>query len=261
MNNKDFDAKLLVSRAEDLAAMAEKRGQPCFLPFLSDAMCYCIESSVRYSSDDVRLVFFGGYPDAEYRCAGFFPSFLFYDEGYDPSADFPISAICAKGSGFCRLSHRDFLGSIMSLGIKREMLGDILVAEDGFSATVFCFEKTSDYLLTSFDCAANDKIVCKRVELCDIYIPPKKFETISSTVGSPRVDSLISACFNLSREKASELVGAGLVSVDHAVCTDKSKMCGEGALVSVRHYGKFELHSIGDKNRRDRLRIVLRKFV
>ena len=186
---------------------------------------------------------------------------MFYDESYDPYSDFPISVILAKGSGFRKLSHRDFLGSLMALGIKREVLGDIVVSDDCHSAYIFCLAKTAEYLLNYFDTAANDRIVCSECNLSDAVIPPKKFSEISDTVSSPRLDALICACLNISRDSAEKMISSGSVSLNHTICTDKSKICTEGALVSIRHHGRFLLHKIGDKNRRDRLRIVLHRFL
>ncbi len=260
INKNDFDEKLLLSRAQDCVRKAQSRGEPSFLPFLSPAQRLCIEHELRYSRDDIRVLFYGGYADAEYMCAGFFPTYLFYDEEYDANTEFPITTVLAKGSGFRKLTHRDFLGSMMSLGLRREMLGDILVADDGFSAFVFCYEKTDEYLVSFFTSAANDRIVCT---VCkdEVYIPEKKFQVISDTVSSPRLDALVSSCLNVSREESGKLILAGSVSVDHAVCCEKSKICDEGSVISIRHYGRFLLHKIGDRNRRDRLRIELRRFV
>ncbi len=261
IKNIEQDTKLLLSKAEDCAQRALKTCSPCFLPFLSEAEQYFIEKNCFYPHDDEKLIFFGGYSDCDYKCAGFFPSFLFYDESYDALSDFPVVAILAKGSGFRKLSHRDFLGSLMSLGIKREVIGDIVVSDDGFSAYIFCLEKTGDYILSYFTSVANDKIVCSKCKNHDVIIPPKKFQVINTTVHSARVDALICACFNLSREQADKLIAAGLVSVNHTVCTDKSRQCNENTTVSVRHHGKFSLNKIGDKNKRDRLKIEIHRFV
>ena len=260
MNKNDFDEKLLLSKAQDCVKKAQGRGEPYFLPFLSPAQRLCIEHELRYSRDDVRIIFYGGYDGAEYMCAGFFPTYLFYDENYDPTDDFPVRAVLAKGSGFRKLSHRDFLGSMMSLGLRREMLGDIVVSDDSYSAHVFTYEKTDEYLVSFFTSAANDRIVCT---LCDgeVFIPEKKYESITDTVSSPRLDAVVCSCLNVSREQSGKLIVAGSVSLDHAVCTDKSKICDEGAVISIRHFGRFLLHKIGDRNRRDRLRIEIRRFV
>jgi RNA-binding protein YlmH len=255
------DTKLLISKAQDAAERALRTGTACFLPFLSDAEQFFVEKNVRISHDDERLIFFGGYEDSEYKCAGFFPSYLFYDESFSATDEFPVKTILAKGSGFRKLTHRDFLGSLMALGVKREVIGDIVVSDDGFSAYIFCLEKTAEYLVSSFVCAANDKISCSVCEKENIVIPPRKFSVINATVNSPRIDALLCACLDVSREEAGKMISAGLVSANHIVCTDKSKICDEGCIISVRHHGRFLLFATGDRNRRDRLRITIHRFI
>lgn len=262
MQKDGFDEKLLRCKAEDVATLACRRYEPTFVGFLSEAERAFVEQQASYDRSQVRAIFFGGYADADYTVVGFFPTFLFYDEGYRPQEAFPIAVLRARGSGFRKLTHRDFLGSLMALGIKRETVGDILVADDGFSAYIFCLEKTADYLLRNFVAAANDKIVCERCEDREnILLPEKKYEVIAATVSSPRLDAILCAAINLSREEASRRIEAGLVSVDHVVCCDKAKTCTVGSLLSIRHCGRFLIHSFGDRNRRDRLRIVLHHYI
>lgn len=261
IKHNEQEIKLLVSKAQDAAEMALKKGEAKFLPFLSDAEAAYLERNLKYDRGDEKLLFFGGYGEAEYKCAGFFPLYYFYDEEYEPESEFPICTVLAKGSGFRKLSHRDFLGSMMALGIKRETIGDIVVSEDCFSAYVFCLEKTAQYLIANFTSAANDKIVCSLCEKEKISIPPKKFEVINTTVNSPRVDAVICSCLDISRDEAGKLISAGLVAVNHITCEDKSKMCSEGTLISVRHHGRFMLYKFGDRNRRDRLRITIHRYI
>lgn len=258
-NNQD--TKLLISKTEDAAEFALKTGSPRFTSFLSDAQRYFVKTQAHYRRDDVVLEFFGGYDDADYSCAGFFPAYLFYDDTFCAKDAFPIKAVLAKGSGFRKLTHRDFLGSLMSLGIKREVIGDIVVSDDGFSAYIFCLEKTADYLVTAFDCAANDKITCSVCDIHDIAVPSRKTQELNITVNSPRIDAVIGAVLKLSRDDAEKLISSGAVSLNHTVCTEKSKLCDEGFVVSVRHHGRFIIQQFGDRNRRDRLRITVAKFI
>lgn len=261
MRNEKFDEKLLSAKVGDAAKLALRRGEPTFTRFLSEAERAYIERNVYYDRDEEKLLFFGGTDEAEYTVAGFFPAYLFYDENYNPEKDFPVRTVEARGSGFRRLSHRDFLGSLMALGIERETIGDIFVAEDGYSAYIVCLDKTADYLLQFFTAAANDKITCRLCDGGSIVLPEKKFETLSVTVASPRLDALLSSALNVSREEAARLVSSGGVSVDHVVCTDKGRTLSEGSLLSVRGYGRYRLSAFGDRNRRDRLRVTLLHYI
>ena len=254
------EEKMLISRAQDLILSVEKNCTACFLPFLNEKQQLTI-SSLPHKSCGARLVFYGGYGDAERKCAGFFPDFLFYDENYLPEDDFPIKAIVARGSGFRILSHRDFFGALMSLGIKRETIGDISVSDDGFCAVIPCLERTADFLVENFTSAANDKIVCEKVACREASFPGRKFTEISDTLPSTRLDAVVAACCNVSREAADRLIQSGSVILSHSECTDKARLCREGDNISIRHHGRFVLYKIGDRNKKDRLRVTFRKFI
>ncbi len=260
-NRQDFDEKLLLSRAQDQAQRAARSFEVCFLPFLSDTEQAYLEAYLSYPRDDVRLVFFGGHEDADYKCAGFFPSFLFFDESFDPKGAFPITALECRGSSFRKLTHRDFLGSLMSHGLKRETLGDIIVSEDGYAAFVFALSKTAEYIIANFDSAANDRITVKKLDLWALKLPERKYQSIAATVNSLRIDALLCACLDVSREEADRLLRAGFVSRNHIICTEKSRAVDKGDLFSIRHHGRFLLYDIGDRNRRDRLRITIHKYI
>ena len=261
MKNEKTDEKLLLAKVGDAADLALRRGEASFVGFLSEAERALIERNIRFDREEEKLFFFGGFDSAEYTVAGFFPVYLFYEEGYDPKEHFPIQIISASGSGFRKLSHRDFLGSLMALGIKRETVGDIVVSDDGYSAYIFCLAKTAECILRDFTAAANDKIRCRLCKREEISLPEKKFVSLSVTVASPRLDALLSAALNVSREEASRLIAAGSVSVDHTICTDKGKSLSEGMILSVRGYGRYKVSAFGDRNRRDRLRVTLLHFV
>lgn len=258
--NASTEEKLLISRAYDLIGSAERNGVPCFLPFLNEKQQSAV-SSLPHKNCGARLVFYGGYESAERKCAGFFPDFLFYDENYLPEDDFPIKVITARGSGFRSLSHKDFFGSLMALGIKRETIGDISVSDDGFCATIPCLEKTADFLVENFTSAANDKLICEKLDCRDAHFPERKFTQFSDTIPSTRLDAVVAACCNISRESADRLIRAGSVILSHSECTDKARLCREGDNISIRHHGRFVLFEIGDKNKKDRLRVTFRKFI
>ncbi len=260
MKTSNTEEKLLFSRAKELMSAAAEKGMPCFLPFLNEQQQATV-SSLPHKSCGARLVFFGGYEDAERKCAGFFPDFLFYDEDYNPEEDFPIKTVLAKGSGFRVLSHKDFYGSLMALGIKRETFGDIAVSDDGFSALIPCADKTAHFLVENFVAAANDKIVCRTVSKGEAIFAPRKYKEFYDTLPSLRLDAVVAACCDISRDKADALIQQGFVILCHKECTDRAKICSEGDNISIRHHGRFILYEIGEKNRRDRLRVAFRKYI
>ena len=133
--------KLLIARAEDLAEATLKKDYPSFSGFLDMKQQTTLKN---FKVPGVTPVFFGGYEDAERKVLGFFPDW--YE---DYSAHFPVKAIEIIPSDTENLTHRDYLGSIMGLGIKRECIGDIIQKDDG--AYVFAGDEIIDFLIGNLD--------------------------------------------------------------------------------------------------------------
>ncbi|MDO4618142.1 MAG: YlmH/Sll1252 family protein, partial [Clostridia bacterium] len=114
--------KLLISRISDNKRLSEKYQSPKFSDFLDENESAVIKAELSLSGG----MFFGGYEGAKRTMIGYFPDW--YDGGYD---DFPISVIeIIKKSGK-ELTHRDYLGTVMSLGLERRKIGDIVVTDRG----------------------------------------------------------------------------------------------------------------------------------
>ena len=149
------------------------------------------------------------------------------------------------------LTHRDILGALMALGIERGTVGDI-ICEDK-SAALVCLPELSGYIAENLI-----KVGRVGVGVCEINLDdlPAKLEDLivkTDTVASPRLDAVLSAAFGLSRSKASELISASRVSVDHQICLQTPKELKEGALLSVRGIGRAKLLEVGGLSRKGRL--------
>ena len=158
--------KLLASRVSDYLRLSD-RGELVCGNFLTPEEAAYTEVVLRELRAHDRAFFFGGYKDAERKRVFVIPSFLSDFEGsaYEKAQSyFPeefssaIRAIKIQGSGYRELSHRDYLGSILSLGIERASVGDIVVL-DKHSAVVFCTDKIFDYLMSGIERIASDKVV------------------------------------------------------------------------------------------------------
>ena len=133
------------------------------------------------------------------------------------------------------LGHRDFLGSLMALGIKRQLLGDIQIVEGvGY---LFCLEEIAPYLCENLISVGRTTVRC---ESCDppeqLCQPPEPTEVV---VASERLDALIAAVWKLSRNQAQELLERGMVFIDGRLVESASHTLREGDVVSVRHQGRF----------------------
>lgn len=258
----------LFARLEDLAGRSAQ-GMLGVTDFLSPREAY-------YGADYLRRqglapILFGGYEGAE-RCKLYLlPDYL---AGFgDPEADFPafleqleldseLTALRVEGSGYRRLTHRDFLGSLLALGLERSVLGDILIeGEEGRSAVLFCNRVIAPFLLAELKQVANDKVRLYEVALSSLVIPPRRFALIHDTVASPRLDAVVAALCGLSRERAREAVCGGLVELNFA-CEERPDRAVEApALLSVRGVGRFRVLSLSEQTKKGRLRLAAEKYL
>ena len=143
------------------------------------------------------------------------------------------------------------LGSLMALGIKRDKTGDIIV-NPGFS-DVIILSDIGEYLLTSLTSAGRAKVSTKLLPLSELSSPRSDSRRVRATVSSLRLDSLISAAFNLARGKAAELAVSGRVQLNCSECLKPDRNLTEGDTVACRGLGKFRLTAVGGLSKKGRL--------
>lgn len=242
---------LVIARLKDTMEACKKRNYPCFIGFLneneiSDAVKY-LES--RHFSG-YRL--FGGYENSE-RCVLGVSSNGEYIEDYY----YPVCGISFTYKKEYSLGHRDFLGSLMSLGIKREAVGDIITGEG--ETVVFVKSELKDYIITQISKIGRVGVAVK--EWSDGFLPQNSdFENVVLTVSSARLDNIVSAVLSLGREKSAEQIRQGKVFVNSAETDNVSSILKEGDKISVRGYGKFLLEGFSGLTKKGRLKINIKKY-
>ncbi len=165
--------------------------------------------------------FFGGYAEAERTMLGFFPP---YTEEIDMS-EYPIKLLKVKGSGYKELAHRDFLGTVLSLGIRRECVGDIVCDKENSTGYIFVHENVSRYICDNLDRIGGDKVCVCEIPFYDLPEIQKNYSVLNDTVSSLRLDGVVSGCINVSRDKAEKLISSCNVSINHLVCQKRIKGC------------------------------------
>lgn len=236
--------KLLLSKAYDAIELSERTGCPRFLGFLNEHEQLYLQKNISPKRD---VMYYGGYPDATHLMLG-------------ASADeysFPIVALMFSYKPEFDLRHRDFLGSLMALGLRRDTIGDIL-CEKG-RAVVFVRDDIADYVLTQVTQIGRVGVTVTYADLSDLPVPDD-IEELSFTLSSLRLDAFVAAVTNLSREKAARLIRSELVMIDHVTSTDVSKPLHEGATVTIRKYGKYVLSENSGLTRKGRLRVSVKHF-
>lgn len=253
----------LKNRLIELADKAYARNIYTYTPFLGLAeqqAFYAVEREVSYAG--VRME--GGAPLCERKII------RFGDPGYEEA--FPIARIAVrlKNPKFAeRLTHRDFLGAVMHLGIERDVVGDIFEPagkQGGASgatatgeATLFCHENIADYIVENLDRVRHTNVSCKRAE-GEIELEMAEPERISITVASPRVDGVISKVYNLSREESRELFNNGRIFINGIQAQNLACQLKEEDAVTVRGFGKFIFYGQTGVSRKGKDRVEVGVF-
>ena len=261
MNVADKQENLFYQRLCELCDRCRERYLPEFTHFL-DGRELSMAKQFLSSQQEVRVVCFGGFWDAERCVVGVFPEVIYSGNSEEELYNlFDVCGVLIKGSGFSQFSHRDVLGSVLSLGIKRETMGDIYVDAENKCAYVCMDKVAADFVCGETLFVARDKVKCSLVNSTALPVPERKFSTISGTVASERLDCIICLATNLSREKAKTLINSGLVNVNHFPETRCDTALCDGDLLSVRGYGRFKIGELGDLTRKGRIRAVIHKMI
>ena len=241
-HGRSEEEKLMLAKAYDAYTFLEKRGMPYFTGFLSPADVALATLAFRGE----KVSFYGGFSDAE-RCVMGFNS---------ENEDFPICVIKSEGD-FSDATHRDFLGSLMGLGITRENIGVIVKKDD--CAYIFALRKMADYIAENL-LSVKKSYVKNEIFDCGSINVEKEFETVKKSVASLRADAVIAAMFNLSRSDATEAVKRGVVTVNYRILESCDKKLSEGDTISLRGKGKALLYKLGDLSKKGRLFIEIKKY-
>ena len=251
MININEEDKLLLSRLEDLCRASDKYQRPMFSGFLS---LHEQELAKRHiKKGQCNISFFGGAGGCERKmlCAS--------QEETDYEYGFPMAFLKITCKDICGLTHRDVLGSIMSLGIKREKIGDIIFFAD--SVVVMCDEKIAVYLKDNLLKIKNTGIAITVSEPYNITLPPAKTTEIKGTVASLRLDSVVSLAFSVSRQKSCDAVKAGLVQLNFMEEKNVSAKVSEGDFITFRKMGRVCIREASHRTKKDRIFITIDKFI
>ncbi|MDR1564224.1 MAG: hypothetical protein LBS74_04615 [Oscillospiraceae bacterium] len=253
MNINSPEYSLFKARIEDILSQAEGGGFPCFSGFLDEGQ-QAIALGLAFSiHSSCKLMLWGGFEAAERQMLGAFPPYL------EPeSASFPLTPVTLKFRRSDTLSHRDFLGSLMGLGLKREAVGDILT-EQG-RAVLFLKEPLGAFVAESL-CKVGRVGVEAALGASEPLPQGSGFAPLSGTVSSLRLDCLVSLFAGCSRNQACELIRSGLVAVNGVQTEKTSQLILEASKLSIRGCGKFMIDEIGSPTKKGRLRVNGRKYL
>ena len=247
--------RLALAKVLDKAEQASGRNIPAVTDFLSPQQrAQALDLLHLAGISESAYVLQGGYEGAERQVLQFLPDWM------EPeNAEAPIRCLRAVFREEEKLSHRDFLGSLMGMGIVREKVGDILVAPG--SADLLVLEGVADFLLQSWTSAGRTSLRVSAIGLENLHIPAIQRKEVRHPVSSLRLDAVAASGFRLARGKAAALIESGKVQLNWRECVKPDKLLEAGDVVSARGFGKFELGEVGGLTRKGRVSIVLRVYV
>ena len=200
---------------------------------------------------------FGGHEDAERKMLIYLPEYL--DESALTGEDSPLVCLRAEFYHADSPSHRDFLGALMGAGIGRETVGDICVGKE--SCDFFVTGEIAPYIEQNFTSAGRTHVRISRIAHDQVQIPELEVKEIKDTLASLRLDSVISSGFRIGRGLASQYVTQGKAAIDGLPCEKPDRAVPEGARISVRGLGKIKLVSVGGKTKKDRISIIIHRYI
>ncbi|MRG85475.1 YlmH family RNA-binding protein [Salinibacillus xinjiangensis] len=209
-----------------------------------------ILSSIIGNHSDIRLHFFGGKHDRERKRAIIAP---FYEEiGND---DFSIVLLESRfPKKFVQITHRDVLGSLMSLGIKRNKLGDIVIVDDTIQILVDADIET--FLELHLTGVKKASLRFAAVPLEQLQESTERWVEQEGTVSSLRLDALLKEIYHLSRNKAGEWIQKGYVKVNYRTVENPAFQMEEGDIISLKKKGRSKLIKILGETKKEKWRIL-----
>lgn len=262
--------ELLSGRIQDLSRRAFERGHMTHTGFLSASelsqfyeMFPCDSTTV----NGAQSLVFGGHTEADRQLVCFLPSYM------DP-AQFLKEEMASGGvirvlhaepvqAAFAdELTHRDYLGALMHLGIAREVIGDILqdTADRAKDAYIYVLAEHAPHLQEELVRVKHTTVRCRILPPSGCHLQPR-FEAFSGSVASSRLDAVLSMACKLSRSGAQERIARGDVALNGMEVTDPARQLREGERISIRGFGKFLYDGEEGRSRKGRIFVRLRRFL
>lgn len=262
--NMAKEDKILLAGMEDRMRQSEDRYMMTSTVFL-DLRQRSLAQVFFREFRGVRHVFYGGYEDAERTVCIFFPEeFMtgerpedYFDEVPE---DNPLTAVRAvRKKGAPPLTHRDYLGALMGLGIRRESVGDILVREDG--ADIILLKEIAGFVLMNYSQAGRTPLELSEIPVKSLILNTGQRKKSVESVASLRLDNLVSAAFSVPRSRAAEAASEGMIFVDGVIAKKPDRIVREGEKIVFRGKGKAVFLGVRGKSSKGRIMAEIERYI
>ena len=246
--------EFFLKRIRELANLSYQRDIVTFSDFLNLNEQNMV-NSLKQQFPQVIMENFGGYENAERQMVAFHPDALAF------TWEYPVDClkIEPKSLKFAEtLTHRDYLGALLNLGVDRSVVGDILVQEN--TAWFFCINKMTDFFLENLCRVRHTNILITKVNDPDEF-PQPKLESMSGTCASVRLDELIALAFKTSRSSRGSFIENGHVFVNGKLITSNGYEPKEGDIISVRGKGRFIYDGVSHQTKKGRCSVHISRYI
>lgn len=244
-----MDSALLTARIKDVSERARKTETPQFLGFLSEDSAQIAADMLKNSN--LKFSFYGGYKEARRVYLACLPDWC-------KNVEYPIATLTLKYNKAYSLSHRDFLGAVIALGIDRDKIGDILI--DSGRAVMFISREIAPFVKEQLEKVGRVGVTAE-----DGFCPPLPEASLkkefTDTVASTRLDCVVAAICSVSRNTALEFINDSRVIVNSFTQQKATTKVLSGDTVSVRGKGKFEIVSADEFSKKGRIILKYTKYV
>lgn len=251
----DDQSRMALARVLDKAEYAQTRSVPAHSQFLTDGE-QALAGQALAAAGAGRYRLWGGYEGAERKVCVFLPDWL---EDLEPDGEEdPLAAVAVKVPQDAKLTHRDYLGSLMGLGLDRDGLGDILTGESG--CQVVCLKTLLPTLLTQWTETGRHAVQVRALSLGELKPGERDVKIRRETFQSLRFDAVAAAGFGISRAKAASLISSGRVQLNHLPCTKPDKLLEQGDSLTAKGLGKCVLARVTGESRKGRIMAEMERY-
>lgn len=253
--------KLLISKMMDKMKLSQTKNSIEYLDFLDLYEQQLLQKIIKQEKIENNL-FHGGIEEAERKILLFYPNKLSELTNKNPLKILPIKCIRINlpKEIYGKYNHRDYLGGLIKLGVKREKIGDILVFEDGVD--ILILEEIEKFLITNLSSLTRfSKAKIDVIELQNIREKKINKKEMKIIVPSLRIDAVISEAIHTSRGKAEELLQEGRIFLNYEQIIKSTKEIKEKDILTIRGKGKFEIGQIEGTTKNGRMKMVIEQFI
>lgn len=246
------DERPFVERVLDWTEQVERRSRPVLTPFLNPREQTITDMLVK-RAPELGVTFDGGFFDAERKRARIFPPWK--EEGDNGLSYLELESVDRSSP----LKHPDVLGSLLGLGVKREVIGDLLPRET--HCQVIIAGEILDYIRMQLNRVGRIPVRMTEIKREEIRPPQQETEVVTVSVASLRVDALVAEAFRLSRAKATPLIKNGRCHINWKTTENPAEPVREGDMISLRGQGRVRVGEILGETKKGRHRIQLIRFL